>query len=325
MGNAGDSRSQPTTRAAQLETFRHEALLYAGLAEFTEGTTSFIRQGLEDDEAILVIVDAAKLEFLTAELGDDAHRVRFADMAGVGLNPARIIPAWHDFVNEHAPTGRGFRGIGEPISNPRNASALVECQRHESLLNLAFDGAPAWRLQCPYDVSALAPEVIDEALRSHPLIRAEGTEGRSDTYRDFVAVATPFDLPLPPPAVAPEVRSFELGDLSDLRSFVLNRSVALGLSVTNARDLVLALNEIATNSLRHGGGRGELRVWAEDGYVLCEIGDAGHIDRPLIGRERPVPGQASGLGVWLANQLCDLVQIRTFRDGSVVRIHMRIV
>ena len=323
MGKATYARRQATTRTAQPKAFSHEALLYTGVAEFVAGTTSFIRQGLEGDEAILVIVDAAKLDLLRTELGDDAHRVRFADMSEVGLNPARIIPAWRDFVNEHTPTGRAFRGIGEPISNTRSASALVECQRHESLLNLAFDGAPAWRLQCPYDMGTLPQDVIEEAMRSHPIVRFDGSEAASSSYRDLAAVAAPFDSPLPEPGVTPEVARFDKGSLSDLRAFASKHAVAMGLSATKAADLVLALNELATNSLRHGGGAGELRMWRENGSVIGEIRDAGRIDRPLIGRERPVPGQAGGLGVWLANQLCDLVQIRTFPDGSVVRIHMR--
>jgi anti-sigma regulatory factor (Ser/Thr protein kinase) len=324
MARATHSRRQPTDRATQPEAFSHEALLYAGLAEFAEGTTAFIRQGLEGNEAILVIVDAPKVDLLRSELGDDAYRVRFADMAEVGRNPARIIPTFRDFVNEHTLTGRSFRGIAEPISNARSPSALVECQRHESLLNLAFDGAPAWRLQCPYDVSALSQEVIDEACRSHPIVRVEGLDTLSANYRDIGSVAAPFEAPLPEPRVTPEVTTFELGDLGDLRLFARTRALAFGLSESKAGDLVLALNEIATNSLRHGGGKGALRLWAEEGYVISEIRDDGRIDRPMIGRERPVYGQASGLGVWLANQVCDLVQIRTFPNGSAVRIHMRI-
>jgi hypothetical protein len=258
-----------TTETERPATFSHEALLYRGLDEFTGGTSAFIREGLDAGEAILVVVDKVRIAALEAELGTDAHRVRFEDMRDVGSNPARIIPAWREFVNEHAPTGRGLRGIGEPISAERSAAALVECQRHESLLNLAFDGTPAWRLLCPYDVDALPREVIDEAFRSHPTIRSEGTEVRSDSYRDLSSVAAPFDLPLIPPAVAPEVTTFALENLSDVREFVGTRALAHGLAPHRAADLVLALNEIATNSLRHGGGKGTLRIWPENGSLIC--------------------------------------------------------
>jgi anti-sigma regulatory factor (Ser/Thr protein kinase) len=86
------------------------------------------------------------------------------------------------------------------------------------------------------------------------------------------------------------------------------------------RDLVLAANEIATNSVRHGGGRGAVRMWRHGESVACEVRDSGQIAHPLAGRERPKGGQTSGFGLWLANQLCDLVQIRSVESGSVIRL-----
>ena len=86
---------------------------------------------------------------------------------------------------------------------------------------------------------------------------------------------------------------------------------------------MLAVNEIATNSIRHGGGSGTLRVWLEAGVLICEVRDSGHLDDPLAGRRRPSPSDYGGRGLWLANQVCDLVQLRSFPQGSAVRLHMR--
>src|SRR5437868_3363988 len=97
--------------------FRHEALLYAGEDEFVERNAAFIREGVAADEPVLVVVDAAKIDLLREELGDDADPavVQFADMADVGRNPARIIPAWREFVSQRAGERGAVRGIGEPI------------------------------------------------------------------------------------------------------------------------------------------------------------------------------------------------------------------
>ena len=73
----------------------------------------------------------------------------FAEMDDVGTNPARIIPAWTDFVAGHE--GQAVHGIGEPIWAERSPAEVVECQRHESLLNLAFGDEVDFRLLCPYD------------------------------------------------------------------------------------------------------------------------------------------------------------------------------
>ncbi|HEX2039720.1 MAG TPA: sensor histidine kinase [Acidimicrobiales bacterium] len=306
------------------DAFRHEALLYAGIDEFLEGTLAFIRGGVEAGEPMLVVVDDHKIAALRAELGSDAEAVCFADMADVGHNPARIIPAWHDFVGRHVATGRPLRGIGEPIGPRRGPDELVECQRHESLLNLAFADASAFWLLCPYDTEAMDDSVIEEARCSHPYVgeRRPGGE-RSAACRDLHAIAAPFDVPLAEPVVEPASLPFGGGPLGPVRAFVARQAESAGLGATQTSDLVLAANEVATNSLCHGGGDGILRMWRQGDTLVCEVRDGGFIDDPLAGRRRPATYRDGGRGLWLANQLCDLVQIRSNSSGTVVRMHMR--
>jgi anti-sigma regulatory factor (Ser/Thr protein kinase) len=302
--------------------YAHEALLYAGEDGFAAGTLPFIRAGVELGEPVLVAVSARKIELLRDELGEQAEAVLFADMAEIGRNPAWIIPTWQDFLDEHAAGGRAVRGIGEPISAARQAAELVECQRHESLLNVAFADAPAFRLLCPYDTVALDTEVVDEARRSHPHVIEGDVTGESASYRGLAAIVTPFDDPLPsPPDDALELE-FNVDSLHTVRALVYARAAELGLA-TRGDDLVLAVNELTTNSVRHGGGSGVAAVWLEGGALVCEVRDAGRIEDPLVGRKRPSPDRPGGRGHWMANRLCDLVQVRTFAKGTVVRVHMR--
>jgi hypothetical protein len=42
-----------------------------------------------------------------------------------------------------------------------------------------------------------------------------------------------------------------------------------------------------------------------------------------VGRLRPPVDSAGGRGLWLANQLCDLVQVRALDEGNVVRLYVR--
>jgi anti-sigma regulatory factor (Ser/Thr protein kinase) len=301
--------------------FRHEALLYGGIDEFVGETSRFIRDALAAEEPILVVVGSEKIGHLKDELGPDAAAVDFRDMADVGHNPALIIPAWYDFVADRATDGRHIRGIGEPINAELKPEALIECERHESLLNLAFADASAWWLLCPYDVTHLDSSVTDEALRNHPFVMQEGTSRDSASYRGLDDVVRPFDAPLPEPAGAEEI-TFELEQLAYVRRFVTHHAAKARLGDDRVADLVLAVNEAATNSLRHGGGKGALRVWREGDRLVFEIRDAGAIEQPLVGRRRPSPGQEGGFGMWLVHHLCDLVQLRTFQNGSVVRLHM---
>ena len=303
--------------------FRHEAFLYAGQDEFVDGAMSFIRGALEDDAPVLVVVSAAKLDLLRAELGAASHEVCFADMAEVGGNPARIIPVWKDFVSERAVNGRGVRGIGEPVWAGRSPAELVECQRHESLLNLAFAGAPGWWLLCPYDTKTLSPAVIEQAFSSHPFIMTSGGRQPSTRFRGNDEAAAPFAEPLPEPPVPPYEISFDAGHVPAVRGFVTKQAVEAGLGGLRASDFALAVHELATNSVRYGGGHGVLRLWREPDAIVCEVRDNGRIEHPLAGRVLPAPDQDGGRGLWLVNQLCDLVQFRSLPEGNVVRVHMR--
>jgi anti-sigma regulatory factor (Ser/Thr protein kinase) len=116
---------------------------------------------------------------------------------------------------------------------------------------------------------------------------------------------------------------FERTSLQEVRAIVTERAAAAGLAPDRADELLLAANEIATNSIRHGGGAGELRVWEDGDTLVCEVRDRGEIGDPLVGRRRPSGNDTGGYGLWLANQLCELVQVRSTRDGSVIRLHVR--
>lgn len=302
--------------------FRHEALLYAGDDEFVTAASAFIREGLSAKERILVVIAERKIEMLRRALGGAADSVYFADMNDVGSNPARIIPAWQEFVDEHGGAGQGLRGIGEPIFPERGPDELIECQRHEDLLNVAFHDGQPWRLLCPYDTTALDPLVVAEARRSHPYVTEEGSPRRSETYRGLDAITAPFAPPLPDPGTAPHTLLFGTGDLPAVRRFVAQQADDAGLDDETVAGAVAAVNEIVTNSLRHGGGGGSLRVWQENGFV-CEIRDRGFIRDPLAGRRPPSDADETARGLWMANQLCDLVQVRSSDSGTVVRIHMR--
>ena len=106
--------------------FRHEALIYAGAADFLAAAVPFIRGALEAGEPALVAVSRANTQLLEGKLGKDASQVRFADMEMVGLNPARIIPFWRDFLDENG--SRPVRGIGEPVWPGRGSDEIDECQ-----------------------------------------------------------------------------------------------------------------------------------------------------------------------------------------------------
>jgi anti-sigma regulatory factor (Ser/Thr protein kinase) len=299
--------------------FDHEAVFYRDDDEYLAGTMPHIRAALERDGAVLVAVPPDRRQLLEQALATAADQVAFADMENVGRNPACIIPVWREFLRE---AGSGpVVGIGEPVWPGRSDAELIECSRHESLLNLAFDGGRPWHLLCPYDAAALDSAVLHEACRNHPRLARSGESWASDDYSGPRAVLTRPDT-LPEPRHRTIELPFGAGDLAPLRAVLAAIARGAGFAGERLDDLVLATNELVANTVRHAGGRGVLRIWTEDDTFFCEVADRGRIADPLAGRTRPSPERGSGRGLWMVNHLCDLVQMRSTKQGSVVRLHM---
>lgn len=306
--------------------FRHEAILYRGESEFLERIVPFVRDGVAAGEPTLVMVNRRKIHALREIIGADGDGlVEYRDMEFVGANPARIIPAWNAFSVAGAhPGAPRMRGVGEPIWPGRAAAQLEECHWHEALINLAFARLQGFWLICPYDIAALDPSVLIDARYTHPLV----TDGMAiDSYsaeearQEFVVPTAPLASPLPPPdGVVAEV-AFDARTLGEVRALVAVKGAQAGLLPSRLDDLILAVSEVATNSVVHGGGRGLARLWVEDGDVVCEVSDRGVIIDPLVDRQSPGSDPSEPRGLWTANQLCDLVQVRSSREtGSVVRL-----
>jgi len=112
-----------------------------------------------------------------------------------------------------------------------------------------------------------------------------------------------------------------MAELGEVRRRVAAAAERAGMGPAEVTDLVTATSELAANSVVHGGGSGTLRLWREEERLLAEVEDRGRIEQPLVGRLRPNLYQEGGRGLWLANKLCDLVQIRSGDAGTTVRLH----
>jgi anti-sigma regulatory factor (Ser/Thr protein kinase) len=300
--------------------FRHEAFLYRDGDEFVAGTSFFVHEGLAEDAAVLVALPPTGFSLLADGLGPAADHVSFLDMSEVGRNPGRILAAWQRFVADHAGRGRPFRGIGEPAWFGRRDAELAECQLHEHLLNVAFERGPEWRLMCPYDESNLPPDVIAGAKRTHPEWSLASAARLSEDYVGPAGAAREFAASLPAaPPTAPTV-GFGPGGVHDVRTVIAEFAGEQGVDGARIDLLQLAASELATNSIRHGGGAGIVRWWREPDAVAFEVSDNGRIGDLLAGRRPPSLNGEGGRGLFLVHQLCDLVQVRSSPGGTTVRV-----
>ncbi|HEX3489371.1 MAG TPA: sensor histidine kinase [Streptosporangiaceae bacterium] len=296
---------------------RHQALIGRDRAGWLSTAAAFIQEGVRRQEPACVGVSAAAGSRLRETVGGHPT-VDYFDMAEVGRNPGRIIPAMLDFAARHP--GRPLRYVSEPCWAGRSDAEDAEAARHEALLDLAFTGISATIL-CGYDAGSLAATVLSCAEQTHSVIISGGRPQASERYAGHAVLPPQCDPPLSRPPASAVALSYGAG-LREVRSHVRACARRAGLDSDKATDMVLVVSEVAANTLRHADGQGRLLIWHTRAEMVCQITDSGRIEDPLAGRRARTDG--SGHGLWVVNQVCDLVQLRSGPEGTTVRMHIRL-
>ena len=301
----------------------HQALLYGSEEEFVTAAVPFIRDGLDRGDPVRVAATSRNTGWLKVALGVDAHHVAFCDGNQWYRHPVRTLAALHHTVQAVAPDGQRLRMIEDPMCTARTRQESKEWARYESLVNAALARANA-ALVCTYDTRLVESDVVTEVARTHPELVVNGSCRPSPSYVDPAVFNAESDkLPLPePPASALRLKFDGVSQLSTLRGFVISYVTWAGAGVQAAEQFVQAVDEVATNAIDHGGGSGLLRVWTDPQRMSCDVSDTGGgLRDPLAGR-LPTGFTARGRGLWLARQLCDLVELHSDPAGTTVRLHL---
>lgn len=304
----------------RLSGFSHAALLYGGGDRELGWVTGILRQATGAAAPLHVVVPGRMMRLVRSALDRTQTSIFLADMAELGRNPARIIPAGQSFCDQHP--GEHVYCLWEPAWPGRSSAELLEVARHEALCNLAFSERDV-TLVCLYDTTGLGADVLRDARRTHPVVLSTGFQGASPAYLGPGRLPPGCDDPLPPPTPDAAFVTFE-GRLGPVREFSASQARAAGLDSPRTRDLVLAVSEIAANALGHATGGGVIRFWCTNEEIMCQVEDNGHIADPLAGRRRRPADAPGGHGLWLVNRVCDLVERRTTAAGTVTRLHMRL-
>jgi anti-sigma regulatory factor (Ser/Thr protein kinase) len=298
----------------------HAALLHASTDEFVAGVLGFVNAGLDQDEPVLVSAPGSGISFLRDRMNGRAHRVNWADTAGEGGNPARILSVLCAFADAHA--GRPVRFLQELAWAARTSAEQCEAIRHEALINVAFAAARV-RVLCAYDSARLDPEIIRSAMSTHPVFVADGTPRPSPAYDAGTVFPDEWNQPLRTPPDGAAALAYQ-ADLASVRAYAASQARGIGLPSDRVLDLVLAVGEIASNTFLHTDAGGTLAIWTAGDELVCQVQDSGHITDPLAGRRRPEASAGNGHGLWLVHQVCDLVELRSAPGETVIRLHMRL-
>ena len=301
----------------------HDALLYDSPGQLAEVAAPFLLDGLVDGDAAVIATSAGTADLLRDAVGNhpDVHVLEREDVYRA-RTPAAIT-TFRRLAERRASEGaRRVRVVGEVDFGPTERDWL-EWQRYEAVVNAALAGWPLWGL-CVFDTQRLPEPLLASALQTHSaLATARGREENphfTDPADYLRALPVP-DEPLE--ATVPRLHASHVADFAALRHALATELAGVPADGDLLQDFLLAVDEMTSNALRHGGRPIDLRLWIGTDRIVCTIGDRGTgWDDPFAGYG-PAHGDdlsRGGMGLWLARQLCDHVDITTGPDGALVRL-----
>lgn len=300
--------------------FRHEAVLHRDGTALLADAVRFLTEGVDAGQSVMVQASASVLKRLAPALGAAAHGVRLVDLDELGTNSARSTDVWLGFAAENG-AGRPARGLAVPAWHARRPAVVAEQQLAEALLCAAIDpDTPLW-LRCAYDLERIDSATLRHVGCSHPYLVLGAVRRPSRRYAGLIHLQVLFEQRLPAPAASGLRFTFvRTADLATVRRRVQAHTGAAALGANAADNLTFAVHELAVDALTYGGGPSTLLLGRERAALVCEVRDSGHMSVPATTPRHSGPNPPHRRGLWLANQLCDLVQVRSGSWGTAARI-----
>lgn len=297
----------------------HEAVLYSAPDELAQRLVPHILPSLDEGAPVVAVLDEPTRAEVRRVLGDAAEHVDFPDPGTVHrLPPFTVAQRWVRLSRRvTTPTGRATV-VGQHVEGLPGCTGN-HWARLDIALNVAVVGLPITVL-CPYRAD---DRELARVEATHPrLMTAHGLVA-SASYRSPTEALVEYPPP-PPPELGPPAAelAFTADELADLRHLVAEVASRGGTEPDRVADLVLAVNEIGSNSIEHGPGNGRLRLWVTADDVVAEVADRGTADLPFPGMVAPTATGVRGRGLWLASELCDVMQVWSDGEGTVVRLRM---
>ena len=307
--------------------YRHDAFLYDSAEHLAGVAAPFLLEGLAAGEAAVVAASPGTSDLLRDAVDGDP-RVHVIERHEVyRARTPTAITTFRRLADEHAAAGvTRVRVVGEVDFGPTERDWL-EWQRYEAVINEALAAWPLWGL-CVFNTQGLPDPLLESALRTHTGLVTATDLGPNPEYLDPDEYLRGLPVPAEPlEGTAPRLSAPSVSDFIGLRRAVSAELARVPAPADLLDDFLLAVDEMTSNALRHGAPPVGLRLWVADDRVVCTISDHGPgFDDPFAGYG-PAHGNdlsRGGMGLWLARQLCDYVDITHDDDGVRVRLTVRL-
>jgi anti-sigma regulatory factor (Ser/Thr protein kinase) len=309
------------TRRSHPVRLQHAAAFHRSPDDQLGQMLPIVLAGLRSGAPVVVAVDPATEAALDAALGAPEGLVVLPQPHGPDGRSGQTVAARRarELRELTATSGRPVVVVNEHTSRLDGVDGTFWTEL-DAAFNIALAELPI-TLTCFFPELPLHVEVLEGALRNHPLLRVDGELRHNPDHlapRDVLA-----EQPAPAPVLLgpPDLRlSFGAWQLHEVRNAVEDALISANCPRARAEDVVLAVNEVATNAVEHGGSEAELCVWVTDDAVVCEIHDGGDLRDPLPGLQAPHSSNPRGRGIWIARQLCDSLHVWSDSSGTHVRM-----
>jgi hypothetical protein len=133
----------------------------------------FVRHGLARGEQLLVVLRGAARLALEDALGDEVARVDFADATTWYVSPEHAFRSYTRYVDDQLERCvPRVRIVAEVVWPESGAKADVDgWKRYEAGISVALASTPVSFI-CAYDTRALPAAIVDDARRTHPILRS---------------------------------------------------------------------------------------------------------------------------------------------------------
>ncbi len=292
---------------------RHNAFIYSSASEYVSFALAFAREGLEAGDAVILANTRPRLATMREALGEDASRVTLLDVNQIYTRPTRAIAAYFGALSQHLSVASSVRAIGEIQLGP--PEDWRRWMAYEAASNLSYCHLPAW-VVCTYDTDVLPDPILESVWRTHTAVWSENWQASPsfEDPRELVRELTPAAEPLGGLVTLPWT-----DDVEHLREMVGRALAAANTPAERALEMLLAVTEIATNAMIHGGGIAAVRTCQVAGRFVCEVVDYGAgFDDPAAGYI--VPRESIGTGLWVARQLLWRLEFFHAPDGFTARL-----
>lgn len=303
----------------------HRAVPYTDPGHQAHCLSAPLRTALERNDRTLAVVDADCRAELDRTLGPDAGIEFHQPGRTYSAPPFTVATRWARAARRACEAGGSrLTAVSQQVDGLPGVDPGYWV-RLDVAMTKVLEGIPM-TLLCAFRDQEGARDL---AGTMHDTLLVDGEDVASSTRRDALELLA--DNPQPPPTeLGPALfeMDVELSGLAALRRRVRAEGVLSGLGPSRTSDLVLAINEIATNGVEHGSGNPRLRMWRAPQGLVGEVTDARPARLPFPGMVVPPAAGARGRGLWLASELADVLQVWTSTDdpgcpaGVVVRVTM---